>query len=34
VESRRAIIAGIRAHKVKIAHKTTPVKRGEDEKDT
>jgi len=33
VEVRRAIIAGIRAHKVKIAHKTTAVKRGDgDEK--
>jgi hypothetical protein len=32
VETRRAIIAGIRAHRVKITHKTTVLKRdGEDE---
>jgi hypothetical protein len=34
LETRRAIIAGIRAHSVKITHKTTIVKRnGEDEEE-
>ena len=30
LEMRRAIIAGIRSHNVKITHKTTPIKRDED----
>ena len=30
LEMRRAIVAGIRSHSVKITHKTTPIKRDED----
>jgi hypothetical protein len=34
VETRRAIIAGIRAHSVRITHKTTIIKQnGEDDED-
>ena len=34
LETRRAIIAGIRAHSVKITHKTTIIKRdGEDDEE-
>jgi hypothetical protein len=31
VEVRRAVIAGIRAHRVRITHKTTPIKQNADD---
>jgi len=33
IENRRAIVAGIRAHSVKITHKTTVLKLNEDDED-